>query len=181
MNLKHLFLSITALLLTACASSPNISIDSDPAVSFTEYRSYSWLAQPKVGSPLLQQRLVDGINKRMQAKGLKLVQNGDIAIAANIATAQKQSLTTFYDTPVYAGWGYRGMGPGMSTATTTVDTYEVGTLVVDIFDTASKRAVWRGVATATIPDSQDKISTLLEQSLDKMFAEYPPSQKPAKK
>jgi hypothetical protein len=181
MKLAHLLISIAALALTACASSPNVNIDSDPTIKFSEYRTYSWLEQPKVGSPLLQQRLVDGVNARMQAKGLKLVPNGQIAIAANVASQQKQSLTTFYDTPAYAGWGWRGMGPGMGTATTTVDTYEVGTLVVDMFDVASKRAIWRGVATATIPDSQDKVTTLLEQSLDKMFAEYPPGTKPAKK
>lgn len=183
MKFKHIFISIASLVLTACASTPSVNIDSDPAVKFSEYRSYSWLSEPKFGSPLLQQRLVDGINQRMQAKGLKLVQNGDIAITANIATQQKQSLTTFYDTPAYAGWGWRGMGmgPGMGTATTTVDTYDVGTLVVDMFDTASKRAIWRGVATATVPDTQEKVSTLLEQSLDKMFAQYPPVAKPEKK
>lgn len=181
MKFKHLLITIAALILTACASAPKVNIDSDPTVKFSEYRTYSWLAEPKFGSPLVQQRLVDSINKRMQAKGLTLVQNGEIAIAANVATQQKQSLTTFYDTPAYAGWGWRGMGPGMGTATTTVDTYEVGTLVVDMFDTKSKRAIWRGVATATVPDSQEKVSTLLEQSLDQMFAEYPPVPKPAKK
>ena len=181
MKFKYFLIGIATLILSACASAPKVNIDSDPAVKFSEYRTYSWLAQPKVGSPLVQQRLVDGINKRMHAKGLTLVQNGEIAIAANVATQQKQSLTTFYDTPAYAGWGWRGMGPGMGTATTTVDTYEVGTLVVDMFDTASKRAIWRGVATATVPDSQEKVSTLLEQSLDKMFEEYPPIPKPAKK
>lgn len=179
--MKRLLLGLATLALAACASSPKVNVDSDPSAKFSEYRTYSWLAQPKVASPLLQQRLVDGVNKQLQAKGLKLVQAGEITVAANVATEQKQSLTTFYDTPSYAGWGWRGMGPGMGTATTTVDNYEVGTLVIDLFDTASKRAIWRGVATATVPDSPEKATTLLDQSLDKMFAEFPPGVKPAKK
>lgn len=182
MKLKHLLIVISTLVLSACASSPKVSIDSDPNAKFSQYRTYTWLAQPKAGSPLLQQRLVDGVNQRLQAKGLRQVPSGgDITVAAHVATQQQQSLTTFYDTPAYGGWGWRGMGGGMGTATTTVDTYEVGTLVVDLFDTASKRAVWRGVATATVPDSQDKVNTLLEQSLDKMFEGYPPGSKPAAK
>jgi hypothetical protein len=50
----------------------------------------------------------------------------------------------------------------------------VGTLVVDMFDTASKRAIWRSTATGVVPDDPSKLNALVQASLDKMFAGFPP-------
>ncbi|GGI52833.1 DUF4136 domain-containing protein [Oxalicibacterium solurbis] len=162
----------TVLLLAGCASKPTIHVDSDRNVDFSRYHTYGWQTQPDVPVPLMRQRLMDGIDARLQAKGWRRVTNGEVVVVAHVATQQQQTLTTMYDGGPYAGWGWRT--PGFGTATTYVDTYETGTLVVDLFDAASKRAIWRGTARAVMPENPDKGNALLEQSLDGMFADFPP-------
>ena len=68
----------------------------------------------------------------------------------------------------------------MGSATTTVRTYQVGTLVVDMFDTKTKQAIWRGSAQGTVPSSPDKANQMVQAGIDKMFAAFPPGSTPAK-
>ena len=64
-------------------------------------------------------------------------------------TEQHRTLNTYYDN-FGGGWGWRrwggGFGDGFGTSTTTEETYKVGTLVVDLFDTNAKKLIWRGSA-----------------------------------
>src|SRR6478735_4314565 len=158
-------LLLFAGLLASCANTPTVKSDFDPAAKFASYRTYSWLAKPTGGSPLTAQRIVDGIDAKLQAKGWQLAPDGDVRVAANVTSTQKQDYHTYYSGMGY-GWGWGAMSPGM--ATTTVYTYEVGTLVVDMFDSATKRAVWRGSANGILSDSPDKRTEMLQASLDKM-------------
>lgn len=175
MKLRAIMVLALTTLLTACASSPTVTVDSDPAVNFAKYRTYTWLARPQVSNPLFQQRIMSGVDARLQAAGWRPSNAGEVTVVAHVATAQKQSISTFYDSGPYAGWGWRAMpAPGMGSATTVVDTYQTGTLVVDLFDTANKKAIWRGTAEADIPDKPEQTTSLLDASLDKMFAGFPP-------
>lgn len=175
MKLRAIMLLALTTLLGACASSPTVNVDSDPTVSFAKYKTYTWLARPQVSNPLFQQRIMNGIDAKLQAAGWRKSDAAEVTVIAHVTTAQKQSISTFYDSGPYAGWGWRAMpAPGMGSATTVVDTYQTGTLIVDLFDTASKKAIWRGTAEATIPDKPDDAASLLQASLDKMFAGFPP-------
>jgi len=174
MSTRRLILTAcAAALLAACSSPPTVKTDFDPAANFAGARTYTWLDKPTGGSPLAQQRIVDGINARLQAKGWTLSPNGDVRVAAHVTSAQKQDYTTYYSG---MGYGWRGFGPGL--ATTSVYTYDVGTLVVDMFDTSTRRAIWRGNSSAVLPENPDKMTALLNESLDLMFAQFPP--RPAK-
>ncbi len=55
----------------------------------------------------------------------------------------------------------------------TVETYEVGTLVVDLFDSSTKEVVWRGVATDTISDKPEKNIKETQKVIEEMFKKYP--------
>jgi len=175
--MKALAFSLAALLLAACASTPTVKTDHDPAANFASYHTYYWAQKPEGMSPLVQQRIVDGVDARLRAKGWTQGQgSGDVAVTANVATSQKQTLETFYTGTGMGGWGWRG-GMGMATGTSSsmVHTYDVGTLVVDMFDTKTKQAVWRGSASGTVPSSPEKVSAAVDAGLDKMFAGFPPS------
>jgi len=169
-------IAILASSLVACASTPTVKTDYDSAATFASYTTYSWAIKPQASSPLVQQRIVAGINARLQAKGLRETpQGGDIALAAHIMTSQRQTLDTFYTGSGMGGWGWRGgWGGGMGSATTTVRTYDIGTLVVDMFDNRTQQAVWRGTASGTVPNSPAKVNAAIEAGLDKLFAAYPP-------
>ncbi len=174
--MKAFAIAVLASSLVACASTPTVKTDYDSAANFASYKTYSWAIRPQASSPLVQQRVMAGINARLQAKGLRETpQGGDIALAAHIMASQRQTLDTFYTGSGMGGWGWRGgWGGGMGSATTTVRTYDVGTLVVDMFDTRTQQAVWRGTASGTVPNSPAKVNAAIEAGLDKLFAAYPP-------
>ena len=66
------------------------------------------------------------------------------------------------------------LGGGLGEATTTTDTYRVGTLVVDLFDTKSKKMIWRGSASDTLSDKSSKNIKNLNKGVEKMFKDFPP-------
>ena len=68
---------------------------------------------------------------------------------------------------------------GFGDATTTTETYRVGTLVVDLSDTAAEKLVWRGSASDTLSDKSEKNIDNLDKGVVKMFKKFPPA--PSKK
>lgn len=172
--MKKMIASCALALLGACSSAPNVRIDSDPAATFSAYHTFRWIQPPDGGSPLLQQRIVAGVNEQLRAKGWSESDDADVAIAAHVATAQRQDVDTFYTGPAYAGWGWRGGAWGAANITTTTRTYDVGTLVVDLFDARSKQAIWRGSASGTVPSSNERINERVQAGIAKMFERFPP-------
>ncbi|MGH2479552.1 MAG: DUF4136 domain-containing protein, partial [Ktedonobacteraceae bacterium] len=58
-------------------------------------------------------------------------------------------------------------------ATTYVENYKVGTLVVDMFDTNTKKLIWRGSASDTLSGKPEKDEKRLEKAVSKMFEHFP--------
>ena len=170
--MKTFAATVLSLLLAACASTPTVHTDADPAAAFASYRTYKWIQSPQGVSPLLQQRIVDGVNQQLAAKGWSESADADVAIAAHVATEQRQDIDTFYSGPAYAGWGWHGPWAAGS-VNTSVRTYDVGTLVVDLFDTKTRQAVWRGTAKGTIPSSPERLNEGVQAGITKMFQELP--------
>ncbi|AKC85880.1 DUF4136 domain-containing protein [Pseudoxanthomonas suwonensis] len=184
--MKRSILAAFALVaVAACSSTPTVHTDSDPQASFGSYRTYTWLAKPEGVSPLVAQRIVDGVDARLRAQGWTQAADADVAVAAHVTTQQKQTLDTLYSGPMYGGWGwarpglYGGMGVGMGSATTTVHNYTVGTLIVDLFDAKTKQAIWRGTASDTASSSPDKVNAAVDAGIAKMFEGFPPGRAPA--
>jgi len=57
---------------------------------------------------------------------------------------------------------------GMTTSTTSVNTYTDGTLVLDGYDAAEKKMVWRGTGTVTIKAKPEKQTQQIDKILAKM-------------
>jgi Domain of unknown function (DUF4136) len=74
-------------------------------------------------------------------------------------------------------WGSRAFGMGMGSWTSS--TISVGTLVLDMYDPASKELVWTGSATKTIDPSSnhEKNQQRLDKAIAKLLKNYPPKQK----
>lgn len=172
--------ALAPLLLAACASAPTVHTDFDPAVSFANYHTYAWRQQPPVSNPLVQQRLVAAIDAQLRAKGWTPAPEAtaDIALVGNVATREEQTLDTFYNGPDWGDWGWRGINGYAGYRTTRVSTYTIGTLVLDMFDTKTKQAVWRGTAEGTVPGTPEKVNAAVQSAVDRMFAKFPPGTAP---
>src|SRR6266699_1169431 len=148
-----------------------ITTESAPGTDLHSYKTFMWIKQPNVPDPILKQRIVDEVNAQLTAKGYRLVADGaDLGVAAHLATRTEKTLNTFYD-GFGGGWRWGG---GFGNATTTVDNYKVGTLVVDLFDANNKNLIWRGSSSDTLSDKSDKNIKNLDKGVEKMFEHYPP-------
>ncbi len=67
------------------------------------------------------------------------------------------------------------MGGGMGTATSS--TIQIGTLGLDVYDSAAKQLVWRGQATKTLNPSKDpnKNQERLKKAVAKLLKDFPPT------
>jgi hypothetical protein len=165
---------VTGLLIATAglASAQKVTTDYNREANFSGYKTFIWIKEPRTRNPLVQQRIVDDVNAALEAKGLKLVKSdADVGVAAHAATQEERTLNTFYD-GFGGGWRWGG---AFGTATTTVQTYEVGTLVVDVFDAHTKEAVWRGTSEKTLSSNPEKNAANLNKAIDKMFKNFPPS------
>jgi hypothetical protein len=170
---KAIMLSIvTVMLMTIPSVAQQVKTDYDRNANFNRYKTYSW-SSVKTKDPLLVDRIKSAVDATLAAKGLTQVESGgDLSITAMEITKNQQTLNTFYDGG-FGGWRWGGFGD----ATTTTETYKVGTLVVDMFDTQSKALVFRGSSSDTLSDKSDKNIKNLNKGVDKMFKHFPPEAK----
>jgi hypothetical protein len=172
---RSLYTSVGVALLFATASlAQQVKTDYDRSADFSQYKTYSW-EKVQTPDPLWVGRTKDAVNAALAAKGWTQVDSGgQVAVVAVEMTKNQQTLNTFYD-GFGGGWGWRRFGGGgLGEATTTTDTYKVGTLVVDLFDANSKKLIWRGSASDTLSDKSEKNIKNLDKSVQKMFDHFPP-------
>ena len=157
------------------ASAQQVKTDYDRAANFAQYKTYSW-QNVKTSDPLDVDRIKNAVNAAFAAKGWTQVESGgDVCIMAMEITRNQQTLNTFYD-GFGGGWGWRRFGGGgFGEATTTTDTYKVGTVVVDLFDSKTKQLIWRSSASDTLSNNSDKNIKNLDKGVEKMFQHFPPS------
>jgi hypothetical protein len=162
-----------ALLFTTSVFGQQVKTDYDRATDFAQYKTYSW-EKVQTQDPLWVDRIKSAVNADLSAKGLtEAPSGGEVAIVAMEVTQNRRTLNTFYD-GFGGGWRWGG---GFGNETTTVDTYKVGTLVVDLFDAKSKKLIWRGSASDTLSDKSDKNIKALDKGVQKMFDHFPPEEK----
>src|SRR5216684_3817263 len=166
----------TVLFLVALgtAFAQQIKTDFDHQANFSQYKTYSW-QEIKPANSLWDARIKNAVDAQLAAKGwTQVASGGDVAIVAIKTTQTQRSLQTFYD-GFGGGWGWRRFGGGgFGEATTTTETYKVGTLVVDLFDTKTKTLLWRGASSDTLSNNSDKNIKNLNKGVEKMFKKFPP-------
>ena len=158
-----------ALLFVATAAFPReVITDYDHHADFSRYKTYTW-AKVETPDSLWDDRVKDAIDRELSAKGwTRVATGGDVSLVAVGTTHDRETLETFYNG---MGWRWQGFGE----AITQPIHYRVGTLVVDMFDTASTRLIWRGSASDVLANKPDKNIKELEKDVHKMFEHFPPS------
>jgi Domain of unknown function (DUF4136) len=161
-------------LIAGTVSAQQVKTDYDRSANFGQYKTYSW-EQVKTKNPLWVDRIKTSVNAALAAKGWSQVDSGgDVSIIAMEITHEQQTLNTFYD-GFGGGWGWRRFGgAGFGDANTTTETYKVGTLVIDLFDTKTKQLIWRGSSSDTISNNSNKNIQDLDKGVEKLFKQFPP-------
>src|ERR1700736_6391045 len=167
-----LFSIAMCFVLTAASFAQQVKTDYDHNANFGQSKTYSW-EKVQTKDPLMVDRIKDAVNAALTAKGWTQVDSGgDVSVMAIEITQNQQALNTFYDG--FGGgrrWG--GFG-GFGDATTTTETYTVGTLVVYLFDAKTEKLIWRSSSSDTLSDKADKNTKNLDKGVKKMFQHFPP-------
>ena len=176
MKMQKVMLALVGMTLVfaGMASAQQVKTDYDRSANFALYKTYSW-EHLETKDPLNVDRIKNAVDTVLAAKGWTCVDSGgDVSIVAMEITRDQQTLNTFYD-GFGGGRGWRGFGDdGFGEATTTTETYKVGTVVVDLFETKTKRLIWRGSSSDTLSDKSDKNIKNLDKGVDKMFKHFAP-------
>jgi len=180
---RTIFASVGIVLLSATAlCAQQVQTDYDRGADFSRYKIYSW-EKVQTQNSLWIDRIKEAVNAALATKGWTPVESGgDVSIVAMEMTKDHRTLNTYYDS-FGGGWGWGGGfgrgggfggGGGFGDATTNVEHYKVGTLVVDLFDTKTKKLFWRGSASDTLSNKSDKNIRGLDKGVQKMFDHFPP-------
>jgi hypothetical protein len=151
-----------------------VKTDYSHSVDFEHYRTYSWI-KVSVEDPLWEDRVTRSVDSQLSAKGwTKVPDGGDAAVAAYGSTRTQKTLQTWYQ-GFGGGWHWHGFGDGL--ATTSEEDTPVGTLMIDIFDGATQKLVWRGVASDTLSGKPEKDEKKMDKAVAEMFKNFPPPPK----
>lgn len=168
----------TLPLLAAC-SGVQVHTDYDAAADFSRYKTYYWAKTPATRNPIMADRIVAEVDGQLYAKGWRKAAEGeaDAAVAAHVTAQEKERIDTMYNNMGPGGWypygAYGWVGAGMSTSTVTY--YTVGTLIVDILDAKSKKAVWHGTAEGTVTNDAADMQKKIGEAARQMFQNFPPA------
>jgi Domain of unknown function (DUF4136) len=184
--MKTLFVALTGLLLTTAAVAQDVRYNFDKNTDFSRFKTYKWVElknATKVDN-LVDQQIKDTVDAQLATKGLTKIDadNADLYIGYQAAVGQEKEYTS-YNT----GWGYGGgwgggwYGGGMGGGTTygSTSTIHIGQVAVDMYDSANKDLVWRGVASKTLDEKAkpEKRQKNLTKAMTKLFKNYPPVKK----
>lgn len=160
-------LPLAAVLLTP-AFANSVVVDYDHAENFSQIKTYSW-SKVATANSIWDKRVEDSIDRELNAKGwTKVSSGGDVQLVAVEKTSLHQEFDTYYD-----GFGGRRFGR-MGESTTSLESYQVGTLIVSMFDARSKQLVWRASASSDLSGNPSKDTKKLNKDADQMFKHFPP-------
>ena len=188
MRKVSLGIAVLIALVATPVAAQKVHVDYDKSVDFDSFQTFAWQA-PKDSSlaeenPLMDSRIQSAIESQLTTGGLREdTQNPDLYVTYHCSTKEEVRFnTTSMGYGYGGGWGYDPYwggagGMGMGSSTTTAHTYERGSLVIDMWDANTNKAVFRGTAEAVVkgkPEAAakqiDKAVTKIVKKFDKMYA-----------
>jgi Domain of unknown function (DUF4136) len=180
MRIKIFFVPLICFLISSC-STIRVQSDYDHSYNFRQYGSYRVASDSELNlrdalkrNPLVYKRVLDAINKDLQAKGFILKRTGqaDFVVVAHAGVKEKMRLEQ-YNAAGY-GWYHPWWGP--YGGYTNISYYKEGTLVLDIVDFKNKELAWRGTGTDVIRNysSGNDMQKDIDDAVTKILANFPP-------
>lgn len=162
------------LALSACtlASAQDVRYNYMPGTNFAKYHTYKWVAIEGASHPnqIVDAQIKQAVDSQLASKGLTKTDSdkADLYVGYQIAVDQEKQWNAY-------GMGGR-WGGGMATAQQS--TISIGTLVLDMYDPATKQLVWTGNATKSLDPSsnQEKNQKNLNKAMQKLLKNFPPKQ-----
>lgn len=174
---------ITASLITCCSGSLKTSSNTEKGAILNNYKTYAWItpadpegtsrADDRVYAPLIQQQADAALEK----KGMQIDAEKPDAVFLFDAHIEEQVKYTKAPTTMgsyyYGGPGYYpAFGPPMPGGEVLPESYEEGILAFQMFDTKTKKVLWRGWAKKPLTGKSD-VEADIKQAVRDIFAQLP--------
>jgi Domain of unknown function (DUF4136) len=152
-------MAAAAILISACAQAPTIRRETNPAASFSSYKTFGFLSPLATDrfpyESLLTQHLKDATRQAMESKGYLFSDRApDLLINFYVNIQDKQDVYATPGPAAYAAYGYpggyygyrRGYYRVYNTATVQTVNYKQGTLTIDLVEAKGKVLAWTATA-----------------------------------
>lgn len=182
---KVSFFIMLAVLVYSSAFT-QVTVDYDRTADFSKYKTFSfagWQADSdKILNDLDKRRLQDAFRAEFASRDMEIVTaNADAVVTMFLVIDQKTSTTAYTDFqgnmgyPIRRGWGMGvgGMGYGSATTTYNENDYQLGTLVVDIYDASTQNLIWQGTSQNTVQENASKREKKIPKNVKKLMKKYP--------
>jgi hypothetical protein len=180
----HFWMVLLVLVLGAGCSTVRVSQDYEPGIDYAGFATYAWQhdSQPKtddirVDDPLIHQRIRTAIDNNLESRYTKADRAvADFLVGYELAIRQKIK-SEGSQGGLMIGSGGRGSfgGIGISTGSP-VETYDQGTLFIDVLEPKSGKLLWRGKGTDVVAEHADPeaITRQVNELVQKILAKFPP-------
>jgi hypothetical protein len=174
---------LASLVLSACASGPNVISNKAPDFAIADYRTFGFmepLSTDRDGvRTLLSQRLVDAATRELEAKGLAYSEKQP-DLRVNFLVSTRETLSSRPSSGVnvgvragrYGTWGGYSVGVGTSTADVVQRTE--GTLAIDIIDASRNTLVWEGALSGRVTDKvRENLGPAIDKAVVDILSKFP--------
>jgi Domain of unknown function (DUF4136) len=167
-------IAASGLLAAACATM-NVSSQVQRDLDFSQYHTYEW-GEPdtlpaddsRLATPFFRDHLEGAVERALTAKGFARAS----AAGADLLIHYHASVNERID----VRRADRGRGYGDEVNGVDVETFDAGTIVIDVVDAKTNRVVWRGWAQqelARVLDNPDRMAEMINQAVNRLMARFP--------
>lgn len=172
------------ILMTGSILAQTVDVDYDQDYEGGKIKTFTWVKSSGTSvaeaDPLLHSRIVNGIEYYLTRAGVREVESdADVYVTYHASSKEEVHLNTTsmnygYPSAWHRGGYYGGgYGGGMGMSTTTVSSYQKGTLVVDVWDAKSEKLIWRGMASnIVLTQNPTKMEKKIDKALKKMMDKW---------
>jgi hypothetical protein len=172
--MKAILIMLAALAFVAVASAQDVTSNYDPTVDFSKFKTYKWvkIAGAEQVDDILNGQLTAAVDSQLAMKGFTKTDNdnADLYVGYQVAAKQERQLNAY-------GTGGLRWGGGFGTVTSS--TLTNASFALDMYDSANKKMIWRGIATKTIDPgaSAEKRQKNIQKGAEKLLKNFPPKKK----
>ena len=142
-----------------------------PGVNFTKYHTYRWVeVKGQHPESTLDAQIKQAVDSQLAAKGLTKTND----VTADLDVDYQAAISKVEKWETYEDWSVTGSAARLPQHKQV--TIDVGTLVIDMYDTAGKLLVWTGRAHKAIDvnSSQEERQKNLDNAAKQLLASFPP-------
>jgi len=175
MRLANVVVALAVSLIAGIATmGQDVRSNYMPGTNFAKYHTYKWVTIEGGSRPnqIADAQIKLSVDSQLALKGLTKTDSDTADLYIGYQTAINQEKQ--WDAYGTGGFRWGGMGMGSAASSTITN----GSLVLDMYDPATKQLVWTGNATKTLSPSGDQKKTEknLDKAIRKLLKNYPPKQ-----